>query len=126
MLSGLFKSIPFLLALAGSALADTDITNMSSDGIGCTATIASSSTGFNAWLYSYPLNDYSALSSNDWIENSFKTLLLNTYTTGVTDPNFTFDSLQVTSASLYGISSINLESIGLRLMGFFVGMYISF
>jgi hypothetical protein len=126
MLSDLFKSILFFLSvfLARSVLADTDITNVSYNGVGCTATIGTSSTGFNAWIYSYPANDFTDFSSNFWMENYFRTLVSETYTNGVTEPNFTFDSLQVTAASLYGIPNLNLQNSGLRLMGFFVGMYI--
>jgi hypothetical protein len=123
MLSDLFKSIPFLLSLAGSVLAVTDISNVSYDGVGCTLQVPSSSTGFNAIFYRYPLNDYTDFNNDAWVLQSFHLHPWYTSTTGVTDPNFTFNSLQVTSASMYGMSSLNIESASFQLHGNFIGMY---
>jgi hypothetical protein len=123
MLSDLLKSIPFLLSLAGLVLADRDVTNVSSDGLGCTATVASSSVGFNANFYNYALDNLIDFNNNDWIANSFTEYGLSKSTTGVTDPNFTFDALQVDAASLYGFQSINIEHTALQLTGYFIGMY---
>lgn len=117
MLSDFYKSIPFLLALAGSALAnpgETYITNVSSKGVGCTARVASSSIGFNAFFYSYPVNHLTY--PNTWMENNFQQYGLTKSTTGVTEPNFTF-GYEASTASLYGFQNIN---VGLMLWSFWV------
>lgn len=123
MLIDSFKSIAFLLSLAGSVLAGTDISNVSYNGVGCTLQVPSSSAGFNAIFYSYQLNDYSQYSDDNWVLKSFHLNGWSASTTGITDPNFSFNSLQVTSAPLYGFSSLNIESTAFQLHGNFIGMY---
>jgi preprotein translocase subunit SecY len=123
MLSDLFKSISFILSVANLALA-ADITDISSDGLGCIATIASSSIGFNANFYSYSLTDSINFNDNNWIANSFTDYCLSASATGVTDPIFSFPAVSATDVSLYGLQSINLRDTALELTGYFIGMYI--
>ncbi|MDF2950168.1 MAG: hypothetical protein K0R07_2217 [Sedimentibacter sp.] len=121
MLSGLFNLIPFILSAASLTLA-ADITGISSDAVGCTAAIASSSIGFNANFYSYSLTDLINFNDNNWIANSITDYGLSASATGVTDPNFTFSVPSATNVSLYGLQSINLRDTALELTGYFIGM----
>jgi hypothetical protein len=123
MLSDLFKSMAFILPVAKLALA-ADVIDISSDGHGCTATIASSSIGFNANFYSYSLTNLSNFNDNNWIANSFTDYSLFASAPGVTDPNFTFPATSATNASLYGLDSLDLKYTLLELTGYFIGMYI--
>jgi hypothetical protein len=118
MLSDLFKSIPFFLYVARLALAaDTDI---SSGGLGCTATIASSSIGFNAKFYSYSLTDSINFNDNNWIANSFAEYGPSASATGVTDSNFTFSA--TSASSTYDLQRIDTKDTAFELTGYFIGM----
>jgi hypothetical protein len=121
MLFELFKSIPFILYIARLTLA-ADITDIYSEGLGCTATIASSSIGFNAKFYNYSLTESINSNDNDWIANSFTEYSLSASATGVTDPNFTFSTVSVTNASPYDLQSINTRDTVFVLTGYFIGM----
>jgi hypothetical protein len=124
MLFDLFKSISFFLSATRLTLDAAKITDLSSDGLGCTATVASSSIGFNANFYSYSSIDSVFFNDNGWIANSSTKYGLSASATGVTDPNFTISATSV--ASLYGLQNINLRDTALELTGYFIGMHIYF
>lgn len=104
-------------AITGSFAAD--IRYRSTDGIGCTASVATYSTGFNAILYDYSLFAHAFYNNDAWVANSLTRQRQIYSTSEVDEPNF---SLAVgILRPLYGYTNYDLGGLGLELTGYFVG-----
>lgn len=135
-LSAALTSVTAMLAFAANIQAATlpnifeprNTVSRSSDGVGCTATVAASSTGFDATFYRYPAVNLLLFDDNNFVANDYTTRSVYATATGVTDPNFDIAVLNPLFADLpnYGLSRITLYSSIVELKGYFVGMYYNF
>lgn len=116
-----FSFIIILSSLLSFSLANTDTENIVSrleNGIGCTGTFNSSTTGFVANVYSLVYSDESNFNYNTWVADSYTTEVLQYSANGVTSPNFSF----LYTASLYGYA-VETSLMAVELTGYFRGMY---
>lgn len=120
-----FSTIVAALSLTSSVHAARNKVSRSSNGVGCTAEIATSSAGFNARFYDYPLANLLKFNDDSWVANEYTTAAVIATATGVVDPNFSTDAVILNHATLtnYNLTDVNINSAALELKGYFVGMY---
>lgn len=124
MRANIFTGVSILLALAGSAFGVRNDVSKSSNGVGCTGTVASHSTGFNAYFHDYVGGDLIDFGNNDWVANSYTTRSIYASATGVNIPNFSITDNEL-NADLpnYNLTDVDIYSTVLELKGYYVGMY---
>lgn len=120
------NSITLLLSFATSTLAARNQYGKSSDGIGCSAQIATSSVGFDATFYNYDGGDLIDFNNDKFVANYYTTRSAYASATGVTKPNFSLAGNAVQNATIYNMGGVNIGSTVLQLTGYFVGMYLLF
>lgn len=123
----ILTSIVTALSLTSGVAARRNTVSRSSNGVGCTADIATSSVGFNAKFYSYDQADLIPFNDNNFVANDYTTRGLYTTATGVVEPNFsTGDIPNHATLTNYGLTNVDIYATILELKGYFVGMFFLF
>lgn len=122
----IINSLTLLLSFATSSLASRNTYGLSTNGVGCTAQIATSSVGFNANFYNYVGGDLIDFNNKNFVANDYTTRNIYASATGVTEPNFDLANNQVYNATIYGLPGVSIYSTVLELKGYFTGMYFQF
>lgn len=125
MLSKLVTITTLISTFISSSTADRNTSPDIIDGVGVSIQLtdgASTTPGFFAKFYDYPLCDFIPLSNNDWIAGSYSTKDIRTTASAVTSPNFFLHSDDYNQA-LYGLNDVDMANVVLELKGYFARMY---
>lgn len=119
-----FSTLVAALSLTSPVLAARNKVFQSSDGVGCTAQIASSSTGFNAKFYDYPQADLIRFNQDTFVANKYTTAAVIGTATGVVEPSIIQSGIpNHATLTNYNITDIDVYHTALELRGYFVRMY---
>ncbi|KAG0686466.1 hypothetical protein C6P40_003998 [Pichia californica] len=98
MIPKILTYFTILLSFLSQATAILDNFWVISSGVGCTGTIASYSTGFNANIYTFGVGQALSNLDDSWMANSYTTNSIIDSTTGVTEPNINIGPIAIAAA----------------------------
>lgn len=119
MFSKLFLATTLLASLLKPTLAQRNVWSQTVEGVGASISLsegAAVTTGFSAIFYDYPWGNFIPFWSDDWVAGSYSTNDIRTTATGVTSPNFSFDS---DSVNIYDLYNIQIDNVLIELTGYF-------
>lgn len=122
MIPKFLKYSTLFLLLSQYSLAYIDVFWQLTSGTGCTGSVSTYSTGFDATIYSFPELDITKFIDDTWVADSYRTEAIEHSTTGVTEPNFSYlYNFLSPNVDIYGYNS-NILTLIVQLTGYFKGM----